>query len=91
MKKYIIALLAGLLLAGEGVYAQQQEAHKGLIWSALHGLDYSFKAGLNIGGTSPFRFRRKYVRSTVIRRDWPLHWKETLPNGWMYRKNGVYP
>lgn len=53
MKKYIIALLAGLLLAGEGVYAQQQEAHKGLIWSALHGLDYSFKAGLNIGGTSP--------------------------------------
>ena len=53
MKKYIIALLTGLLLAGEGIYAQQQEAHKGLIWSALHGLDYSFKAGLNIGGTSP--------------------------------------
>lgn len=31
----------------------QEEESRGLIWSALRGLDYRVKAGFNIGGTSP--------------------------------------
>ena len=58
-KKYtLLALLAALALNSGNIYAkasehQHQREHKGLIWSALHGLDYEFKAGVNIGGTSP--------------------------------------
>ena len=54
MKKYIIASLMALLAAGMGTAgAQTQTEHRGLLWSSLHGLDYEFKAGVNIGGTSP--------------------------------------
>lgn len=52
MKKYILASLAVLLFSINIINAQSTE-NKGLIWSALHGLDYTFKAGVNIGGTSP--------------------------------------
>ena len=52
MKKYILILIAIFALGFNAVQAQQTE-HKGLIWSTLHGLEYEFKAGVNIGGTSP--------------------------------------
>lgn len=52
MKKYILTL-AALLTAGTGFLKAQTNEHKGLHWSYLHGLDYQFKAGVNIGGTSP--------------------------------------
>lgn len=52
MKKYII-ILAAMLTAGTSLLKAQSNEHKGLLWSSLHGLDYEFKAGVNIGGTSP--------------------------------------
>ncbi len=52
MKKYILTLIAIFALGFNAVQAQRTE-HKGLIWSTLHGLEYEFKAGVNIGGTSP--------------------------------------
>lgn len=52
MKKYII-ILAAMLTAGTNLVKAQSSEHKGLLWSSLHGLDYEFKAGVNIGGTSP--------------------------------------
>ena len=52
MKKYILILVTLFTLGFSTVQAQQPE-HKGLIWSTLHGLEYEFKAGVNIGGTSP--------------------------------------
>ena len=52
MKKYILAGLATLFFGISQISAQSSE-HKGLLWSSLHGLDYEFKAGVNIGGTSP--------------------------------------
>ena len=52
MKKYILILIAIFALGFNAVQAQRTE-HKGLIWSTLHGLEYEFKAGVNIGGTSP--------------------------------------
>lgn len=51
-KKYILALTA--LCCNLGLMAQTLNSeHKGLLWSTLHGLEYEFKAGFNIGGTSP--------------------------------------
>ena len=52
MKKYILASVATLFFSISQINAQSSE-HKGLLWSSLHGLDYEFKAGVNIGGTSP--------------------------------------
>ena len=52
MKRNIIAIML-LLMAGINANAQGWGDHKGLLWSSLHGLDYEFKAGVNIGGTSP--------------------------------------
>lgn len=52
MKKYIF-ILAAALTAGANLLHAQSTEHKGLLWSSLHGLDYEFKAGVNIGGTSP--------------------------------------
>lgn len=57
-RNILIALIAAFVLNAESLYAQSSDykanrEHKGLIWSALHGLDYEFKAGVNIGGTSP--------------------------------------
>lgn len=57
MKRYIIAGLLTLALATGFATAQEKEKdfqpHKGLLWSAVHGLQYEFKAGVNIGGTAP--------------------------------------
>lgn len=51
-EKYIF-ILAAALTAGANLLHAQSTEHKGLLWSSLHGLDYEFKAGVNIGGTSP--------------------------------------
>ena len=52
MNKYILASIVILFCSISQINAQSSE-HKGLLWSSLHGLDYQFKAGVNIGGTSP--------------------------------------
>ena len=52
MKKYIF-ILAAALTAGANLLHAQSPEHKGLLGSSLLGLDYEFKAGVNIGGTSP--------------------------------------
>ncbi|NDV65079.1 porin family protein [Bacteroides sp. 224] len=52
MKKNII-LISVLTLISLFVHAQD-ETTKGLIWSSSKGLEYSIKAGFNIGGTAPF-------------------------------------
>ena len=53
MKKIILASLLALAAGIGAANAQTPAEHKGLMWSSLHGLDYEFKAGVNIGGTSP--------------------------------------
>ena len=53
MKKYILASLAMFFFGIGQINAQSSNEHKGLLWSSLHGLDYQFKAGVNIGGTAP--------------------------------------
>lgn len=50
--KYFLILATTVVTGILPIHAQSAE-HKGLIWSSLHGLDYEFKAGINIGGTSP--------------------------------------
>lgn len=40
----------------------QKEVNRGIIWSSLRGLEYSVKAGINIGGTSPIPLPRE-IRS----------------------------
>ena len=57
MKRNIISIL--LVLVAVGASAQSWREYKGLIWSALHGLDYEFRAGVNIGGTSPLPLRQR--------------------------------
>lgn len=54
MKKTIIAMLlsAAAVCMGNTVNAQEDRTH-GIIRSALMGLEYEVKAGVNIGGTSP--------------------------------------
>ena len=49
MNKYILASIVILFCSISQINAQSSE-HKGLLWSSLHGLDYQFKAGVNIGG-----------------------------------------
>lgn len=53
--KYLFILTVAVIASVHTTYAQSSEnkEHKGLIWSSLHGLDYEFKAGVNIGGTAP--------------------------------------
>lgn len=53
MKKYIITALLAFIAGTSVTMAQEEKEHKGLLWSALHGLEYEFKAGVNFGGTSP--------------------------------------
>lgn len=53
MKKSIITCLLLLACATGIATAQDNGEHKGLLWSSFHGLEYEFKAGVNIGGTSP--------------------------------------
>lgn len=56
MKKTIYNKVVGIvflaILFSHVVYAQN-ERNKALIYSYLHGWEYSIKAGLSIGGTSP--------------------------------------
>lgn len=49
--KYIFCLIKVLLISLPSL--AQQKTTKGLEWSALHGLEYSVRAGFNIGGTAP--------------------------------------
>ena len=60
MKKYIIACLLALTAGMSIATAQNKDVpkeakYKGLLWSALHGLEYEFKAGVNFGGTWRYR------------------------------------
>lgn len=55
MKKYILTGVLGLAALGLGTIPTmaQQDRNQGIRWSSLHGLEYSIRAGFNIGGTSP--------------------------------------
>lgn len=57
MKRYI--LIGILCLAGVVAPKAQEEENKGIAWSSLRGLEYSVKAGFNIGGTSPLPLPRE--------------------------------
>ena len=52
MKRYIV-LIGILCLSGVVTLKAQQERNQGIIWSSLRGLEYTVKAGINIGGTAP--------------------------------------
>ena len=65
MKKYILTLVA-IFTLGFGTAQAQWSEHKGLIWSTLHGLEYEFKAGVNIGGTSPLPLPHSYSPGLAI-------------------------
>lgn len=92
MKKTIYNRIAGFLLlvilGGQLSYAQS-ERNKSIIYSYLHGWEYSIKAGLSIGGTSPLLCQRKYAASTAIHRILPLLSKEMLPSGLATTRSGV--
>lgn len=51
MKKNILLLSISLFTIF--TCRAQEETTKGILWSAARGLEYSIKAGVNIGGTSP--------------------------------------
>lgn len=51
-KEYCINLCTGLV-AGNVFGFGQEDRNKGIINSALIGLEYEVKAGFNIGGTAP--------------------------------------
>lgn len=51
--KRTIAITALALLLGSGSLRAQEDRTPGIIRSALMGLEYEVKAGVNIGGTSP--------------------------------------
>lgn len=59
MKRIYGILAAACLLLSSSVAMAQKEEHKGLIRSALVGLDYKVRAGFNIGGTSPLPLPRE--------------------------------
>lgn len=61
MKKYISIVLVSALL-GILPATAQEEVNRGIIWSSLRGLEYTVKAGFNIGGTSPVPLPRE-IRS----------------------------
>ena len=52
MKKYILIGLLAFIGTINTLKAQEERNH-GIIWSALHGLEYEIKAGFNVGGASP--------------------------------------
>lgn len=58
MKTKIIFLAILLLGINTRMQAQEDRNH-GIIWSSLHGLEYGLKAGINIGGASPFLCPKK--------------------------------
>ena len=58
MKRYIV-LIGILCLSGVITLKAQQERNQGIIWSSLRGLEYTVKAGINIGGTAPVPLPRE--------------------------------
>ncbi|MDH6343426.1 hypothetical protein M2480_002986 [Parabacteroides sp. PFB2-12] len=52
--RYFILLVAGCALLQTA--RAQEESTRALEWSTTHGLEYSLKAGFNIGGTAPIPF-----------------------------------
>ena len=58
MKRYIV-LIGILCLSGVITLKAQQERNQGIIWSSLRGLEYTVKAGSNIGGTAPVPLPRE--------------------------------
>ena len=60
MKNRIITAL--VLLIGILPVCAQKDRTQGIIWSSLHGLEYSVKAGISIGGTLPIPFPKE-IRS----------------------------
>lgn len=53
IRKSIFFACLFVLLSGTTQLKAQQDRNHGIIWSSLQGLEYSVKAGFNIGGTSP--------------------------------------
>lgn len=51
MKKILTAAIVTVVAAMTA--SAQNETTPGLIWSALHNIEYEVNAGVNIGGTSP--------------------------------------
>lgn len=49
----ILWLILSLMLATTCQLQAQEDRNRGIIQSALYGLEYEIKAGFNIGGTSP--------------------------------------
>ena len=49
----ILWLIASLILTATCRLQAQEDRNRGIIQSALYGLEYEVKAGFNIGGTSP--------------------------------------
>ena len=68
MKRYIV-LIGILCLSGVVTLKAQQERNQGIIWSSLRGLEYTVKAGINIGGTAPVPLPREIraIDSYVLR------------------------
>lgn len=58
MRRYI-AITSLLLLLGALSARAQKEQNRGIIWSSLRGLEYTVKAGVNIGGTTPMPLPRE--------------------------------
>ena len=58
MKRYIV-LIGILCLSGVVTLKAQQERNQGIIRSSLRGLEYTVKAGINIGGTAPVPLPRE--------------------------------
>ena len=58
MKRYIV-LIGILCLSGVVTLKAQQERNQGIVWSSLRGLEYTVKAGINIGGTAPVPLPRE--------------------------------
>ena len=58
MKRYIV-LIGILCLSGVITLKAQQERNQGIVWSSLRGLEYTVKAGINIGGTAPVPLPRE--------------------------------
>ena len=48
MKRYIV-LIGILCLSGVVTLKAHQERDQGMIWSSLRGVEYTVKAGINIG------------------------------------------
>ena len=65
MKKYILIGLLAIISTITSVQAQEERNH-GIIWSALHGLEYEIKAGFNVGGALHFHYQPKYAHSQDI-------------------------